>query len=250
MHVSIKTAFLFCAGLLLSCACRSESRLQTPEKPTRRAVIVIGFVGGFVRHDDMVHSGVQLAAHLREAYPTGVHAEVYENRRREAAYRKILNLLDTNQDGVLSAEEKQNALIIIYGMSWGGAETVALATELGREGIPVLLTVQVDSITKIRQNDKVIPPNVGEAANFYQPNGLLHGQAEIRAADEKRTRILGNFRFEYKSKSIRCDKYPWYDRAFAKYHTEIECDPAVWNQIEALIRSKLPAIGARTARDN
>lgn len=250
MHLFSKAAFLVCAGLLLSCACRSESHLQRPEKPTRGPAIVIGFVGGFVRHDDMVHSGVQLAAHLRQAYPMGVHVEVYENRRREKAYQKILNLLDTNQDGVLSAEEKQNARIIIYGMSWGGAETVALARELGREGIPVLLTVQVDSITKIRQNDKIIPPNVGEAANFYQPNGLLHGQAEIRAADAMRTRILGNFRFEYKAKSIRCDKYPWYDRAFAKYHTEIECDPVVWNQIEALIRSKLPAISAGTARDH
>ena len=250
MHVFSKTAYLVCAGLLLSSACRSESQLQRPERPTRAPAIVIGFVGGFVRHDDMVHSGVQLAAHLRQAYPIGVHVEVYENRHREKAHQQILNLLDTNQDGVLSAEEKQNARIIIYGMSWGGAETVALARELEREGIPVLLTVQVDSITKIRQNDKIIPPNVGEAANFYQPNGLFHGQAGIRAADAMRTRILGNFRFEYKAKSIRCDKYPWYDRAFAKYHTEIECDPVVWNQIEALIRSKLPAVRAGTAREN
>lgn len=250
MRGFIKTAFLLCAGLPLSCVCRLESRLQRLEKPTRGPAIVIGFVGGFVRHDDMVHGAVQLAAHLREAYPMGVCVEVYENRRRAKAYKKILNLLDTNQDGVLSAEEKQNARIIIYGRSWGGAETVALARELGSEGIRVLLTVQVDSITKIRQNDKIIPPNVGEAANFYQPNGLLHGQAEIRAADETRTRILGNFRFEYKSKSVRCDKYPWYDRVFAKYHTEIECDPVVWNQIEALIRSKLPAISGGTARDH
>ena len=250
MCVFSQTAFLVCAGLLLSSACRAEGQLQRLEKPTSGPAIVIGFVGGFVRHDDVVHSPVQLAAHLRAAYPMGVHVEVYENRRREEAHKKILNLLDTNQDGVLSEEEKQKARIIIYGMSWGGAETVALARELGRDGIPVLLTVQVDSITKIRQTDKIIPPNVGEAANFYQPNGLLHGQAEIRAADETRTRILGNFRFEYKSKSIRCDRYPWYDRAFAKYHTEIECDPVVWNQIEALIRSKLPAVNSATARDH
>jgi len=100
--------------------------------------------------------------------------------------------------------------------------------------------VQVDSVAKIRENDEVIPANVGEAVNFYQTDGLLHGQSRIRAADEKRTRILGNFRFEYKSKDIRCEKYPWYDKVFAKYHTEIECDPAVWSQVESLIRSKLP----------
>ncbi len=187
----------------------------------------------------MVHSGVQLAAHLREAYPSGVYVEVFENRRREIAHRKILSILGADHDGKLSDEEKENARIIIYGMSWGGSETVTLARELEKENIPVLLTVQVDSVAKVRQNDGIIPANVREAVNFYQPNGFLHGRPEIRAADGTRTRILGHFRFDYKSKSIRCDKYPWYDRFFAKYHTEIECDPAVWNQVESLIRSKL-----------
>jgi hypothetical protein len=216
-----------------------EEKAAKPESDAKSPVIVVGFVGGFVRHDNMVHSGVQLAAHLREAYPSGVHVEVFENRRREKAHREILSFLDTDHDGTLSAEEKQKARIIIYGISWGGSETVELAKELEKENIPVLLTIQVDSIAKTRENDEVIPANVGEAANFYQPNGLFHGQPKIRAADAKRTRILGNFRFDYKSKSIRCDKYPWYDRIFFKYHTEIECDPAVWNQVEFLIRSKL-----------
>ncbi len=103
----------------------------------------------------------------------------------------------------------------------------------------MLLTIQVDSVAKIRQNDSLIPANVHEAVNFYQQNGVLHGRPEIHAADGTRTKILGNVRFDYKSKSIPCDKYPWYDRVFAKYHTEIECDPAVWNQVESLIRSKL-----------
>lgn len=214
---------------------------------TKPSTIVIGFVGGFVRHDDLVHSGVQLAARLRKDYPTGVHVEVFENRRREDAHKEILTLLDSNHDATLSIKEKQDARIIIYGMSWGGSETVTLARELEREGIPVLLTIQVDSVAKIRQNDAVIPGNVSEAANFYQPNGALHGQPKIQAADEKRTKILGNFRFEYKSKPIRCDKYPWYDRVFAKSHTEIECDPVVWNQVENLIRSKLPPVKPRSS---
>jgi hypothetical protein len=212
------------------------------ENSAQPPVIVVGFVGGFVAHDNMVHSGVQLAAHLRSAHPSGVFVEVFENRSREKAHRKILNILDTDHDGTLSAEEKQKARIIIYGMSWGGSETVLLAKELDAEHIPVLLTVQVDSIAKIRQNDEVVPANVGEAVNFYQSDGLLRGRSKIRAADETRTRILGNFRFDYKSKNIRCDKYPWYDKVFAKYHTEIECDPAVWNQVESLIGSKLPPV--------
>ncbi len=150
-----------------------------------------------------------------------------------------MSLLDATHDGKPSDEEKQDARIILYGVSWGGSETVALARELEKEKIPVLLTIQVDSVAKIRQNDSLIPANVREAVNFYQQNGVLHGRPEIHAANGTRTKILGNVRFDYKSKSIPCDKYPWYDRVFAKYHTEIECDPAVWNQVESLIGSKL-----------
>lgn len=208
-------------------------------------VIVVGFVGGFVRHDNAVHSPVQLASRIRDGYPSGVHVEVFENRRREQAYQEILKLLDADHDGKLSEEEKRAAQIIIYGMSWGGSETVALARELGTQKIPVLLTIQVDSVAKMGQDDAVIPANVAEAANFYQAEGFLHGESGIRAADAKSTRILGNFRFSYGDKTLKCENYPWYDRVFMKYHTEIECDPAVWKQVESLIRSKLPPAGTQ-----
>src|SRR5208282_659565 len=138
-----------------------------------------------------------------------------------------------------STEEKRNARIILYGHSWGASEVVTLARQLEKEGIPVLLTVQVDSVSKRGQNDQVIPDNVAEAANFYQLNGLLHGQAQIRAADPARTHIIGNFRFDYKENPLHCKAYPWYDRVFMKAHTQIECDPKVWTQVENLIQSRI-----------
>jgi pimeloyl-ACP methyl ester carboxylesterase len=202
--------------------------------------IVIGFVGGFVRHDDLVHSEVQVAAHLSEDYSAGVYVKVFENYHGEKAHQEILRLLDTNHDGSLSADERRNARIILYGHSWGASEAIALARQLGKEDIPVLLTIQVDSVSKRGQNDIVIPANVAEAANFYQTKGLLHGRPEIRAADAARTRIIGNFRSEYKANSLSCAQYPWFDRLFVKHHTEIECDPAVWTQVEDLIRAQLP----------
>jgi hypothetical protein len=208
---------------------------------TMPPVIVIGFVGGFIKHDNLVHSEVQLAARLRKAYSMGVDVETFESYHGKKAREKVLSLLDTNHDGTLTSDEKQNGRIIIYGHSWGGSEAIALARELGKEGIPVLLTVQVDSISKIHQNDAVIPANVAQAANFYQPDGLLHGQSKIRAADPARTRIIGNFRFDYKASPYICSEYPWYDRMFVKSHTQIECDPNVWKQAESLIRSNLPA---------
>ncbi len=188
----------------------------------------------------MAHNAVQVAAHLRQDYASGVHVEVLENRRREKAHAEIVRLVDVDHDGTLSAEEKRNARIVLYGHSWGASEAVTLARELGREGIPVLLTVQVDSVAKRGENDKVIPANVAEAANFYQPNGFVHGQSRIRAADPAHTHIIGNFRFDYKTNPIHCKHYPWYDRFFVKSHTEIECDPKVWAQVESLIHSRLP----------
>ena len=229
-------SLLFASGTVGSTPPAAE-----PAQPKASPIIVIGFVGGFVKHDNAVHSEVQLATRLRRDYPSGVQVEVFENRRREKAHEEILRSLDIDKDGALSAEEKQQARIIIYGHSWGAYETVVLARELEKDGIPVLLTIQVDSISKSNQNDMMIPANVSQAANFYQPDGLLRGRPEIRPADTAHTQIIGNFRFDYKVLPVSCPFYPWFDRLFMKSHVEIECDPRVWKQIESLIRAKLPA---------
>src|SRR6266852_2107938 len=90
------------------------------------SVVVIGFVGGFVRHDDRVHSEVQFAEHLRKDFPSGVTVEMFENHRGKEAHQRVLELLDTDGDGELSRAEKESARIIIYGHSWGASETVNL----------------------------------------------------------------------------------------------------------------------------
>ena len=112
----------------------------------------------------------------------------------------------------------------------------------------MLLTIQVDSVSKIGQNDEVIPANVEEAVNFYQSSGIVHGRSQIRAAGPDRTQIVGNFRFDYKAHPIRCEGYPWFDRLLVRTHTEIECDPKVWNQVESLIYSKLSPQASTTAK--
>lgn len=213
--------------------------------PANPPVIVIGFVGGVVQHDDPIRSEVKLAGHLRTEYPGGVYVATFENRHREQALHAILTQLGADRSGLLSENEKRQARIILYGHSWGGSEMVQLARELDKRGIPVLLTVQVDSVRRFGVDDSVIPPNVTRAANFYQPNGMIHGRAEIRAADPAKTQILGNFRFDYKEHPIHCSEYPWHEKTFAKTHTEIECDPAVWSRVEALIRQQISPVITR-----
>jgi hypothetical protein len=168
--------------------------------------------------------------------------QVYENHHAEKAHAEILRLLDADHDGNLSAEEKQKARIIIYGHSWGASETVNLARALQSDGIPVLLTIQVDSVAKRGEDDSLIPPNVAQAANFYQSDGyIIHGRSQIRAADPSHTQIVENVRFDYAANPVRCEGYPWFARAFEGPHIEIECDPNVLNRVESLIRSKLPS---------
>jgi hypothetical protein len=202
-------------------------------------VIVIGFVGGFVKHDDEKHAEVQFAARLRDRYAAAVDVRVFGNHSGQEAVRHVLRLLDTNRDGVLTALEKEDARIIIFGHSWGGTETVLLARALQRQHIPVLLTIQVDSISKPGQGDISIPANVAHAVNFYQSKGLLHGHSEILAMDPERTNILGNFHMTYEDHPINCDQFPWFARTFTKPHIEIENDPRVWAEAASLIDAEL-----------
>jgi hypothetical protein len=201
--------------------------------------ILIGFSGGFVRHDDLHHGPVQLAARLKREFSQGTYVQVFENRHRKQAYKTILRLLDRNHDGRLSDDEKTRAHLILFGHSWGASAAVLLARELDRLGIPVLLTVQVDSVAKFWQHDGVIPDNVAAAVNFYQPHGLIHGRSEIRAANDSKTQILGNYRFDYRETPVRCQGASWFQRTFIPSHMQSQCDPRLWNQVENLVRERV-----------
>jgi hypothetical protein len=201
----------------------------------REPLIVIGFMGGRVRAGNLVHKEALLVRNLDRQYPNTVHAMTFANHDEQDALRFVLRMLDSGKDGYLSEGEKSAARIVIFGHSWGASETVNFAKELDRRGIPVLLTIQVDSVEKSGEDDGSIPPNVREAINFYQAEGRLHGRSSIQAIDPKRTTILGSYESSYKANPVSCAGYSWYARAFMKPHIEIENDGAVWDRIEALI---------------
>lgn len=228
-------ALLF--AVLSFVCCRAAASAQAV--PPIPAVIVVGFVGGFVHQNDTIHKEVQMADHLRTENAAGMHVNIFANREGRQAYQSILQSLDSDENGILSDQEKNLARIVLYGHSWGASEAITLARALGQNGIPVLLTIQVDSVKKFGENDRLIPANVAQAVNFFQLNGFLHGRRLIQASDRLRTQILGNFQFDYKNQPVNCDGYPWYAQLFMKPHIEIESDPRVWNQVESLIRSKI-----------
>ena len=203
-------------------------------------LLVIGFMGGNVSGGNLVHREALVARDLQQLYPLDIHATVFANSDWKSALQTVLHHLDANGAGLPSEQEKQAARIVIYGHSWGASEAVTLAGRLEKLGIPVLLTIQIDSVEKLNENDGSIPPNVREAVNFYQSEGLLHGRISITAMDPKQTTILGNYKMSYREHPIACDGFPWFARAFMKPHIEIENDPAVWERIVALIRTQMP----------
>ena len=218
----------------------AEGRGMT-SAPSPPSYILVGFVGGFVSHTNAHHGPVQVAQRLQRDFPKDAHVEVFENRRRKMALKTILHLLDTNRDGVLSEQEKDAAHIMLFGQSWGASAVVVLARDLNRLGIPVMLTVQVDSVRKLWQNDEIIPENVAAAVNFYQPHGIIHGRSQIKAADDSKTRILGNYRFDYQQAPVDCEGYTWFDRYITPGHMQSECDPHIWSQVEHLMLERVHA---------
>jgi pimeloyl-ACP methyl ester carboxylesterase len=195
---------------------------------------VIGFLGGWERWDNPKRSVRKLALRLREKRLPGFFVETAGNHSRKTVRQFLHQALDANRDGKLQPEEAAAARIVLYGQSFGGAATVKLARELARWNVPVLLTVQVDSVGR---DDHLIPPNVKRAMNFYQRDpGPLRGEDEIRAADPSRTGILGNQRFTYLfRRDIDLSDYPRLARAAPIAHWRMDNDPVVWGLVEALI---------------
>lgn len=221
-------------GLLLaeSLFAQKLSDLRVPAPVPEGEVLVIGFLGGVERWDDQ-HRGVrQLMLRLRES--PGLHAESVANRRARVADKLILRAFDRNRDGKLDAAERSSAKLILVGQSLGGGATVRLAKRLKKQGLPVLLTVQVDSFGL---RDGVIPENVRAAANFYQHELLtIQGQREIRAADPAKTRVLGNFQMRYPVWLPYPQPESWARRWLGGAHARMEADPFLWAQVEMLVR--------------
>jgi hypothetical protein len=202
--------------------------------------LVLGFMGGRESWDNEKRGVRKLALRLRAKGLTGVHVETVENKRRRVALELIRNAFDRDRDGRLDERERASARLIVYGQSFGGAAVVKLARQLNEMGVPVLLTVQVDSVGR---GDKVIPSNVRRAANLFQRDGLIiKGEREIRAEDPTKTTIVGNFKFDYEGKEVDLSEVSWLKRLFQAAHTKMDHDPEVWALVERLV---LEAVSAR-----
>ena len=202
-------------------------------------LLVVGFMGGRESWDNQQRGVRKLALKLRSMNLPGVHIETIENKNRRLAMQLIRNAFDHDSNGWLDERERALARIILYGQSFGGAAVMKLARQLKRVGVPVLLTVQVDSIGR---GDKVIPSNVAFSANLFQRDGLIKGEREIRPENPKKTTIIGNFKFDYSGKKIDLSEVSWLKRLFQAAHTKMDHDPEVWAVVEICILNVMAAL--------
>jgi hypothetical protein len=194
----------------------------------------LGFLGAFEKWDDDRRS-VRILAHDLEK-TRGWNVETFSHRNRGTALKFVMQALDRNRDGRLDERERTSTPIVLYGQSMGGGAVSKLAHELERLGIPVLLSIQVDSFGK---GDGWVSPNVRFAANFYQRELFtVRGETKIQAEDLTRTTILMNERRDYGFFTPAPDR-----NLIRGYlgggHMKMEGDPAVWQDVESLIRKAL-----------
>jgi len=216
-----------------------------PEPLPPRHLVIIGLLGAWERADDPRRGVRKLALALRAQAEEGVYLETASNHDRRAVRRALVRALDTNGDHRLSAKEAARANLVLYGQSFGGAAAVKLSRDLARLGVPVRLTIQIDSIGT---SDSVIPANVRRAANLYQRDpGPLRGQPLIRPADPARTKILENTRYSYLFKTVDLADYPWVARRLPIAHWKMDCDPEVWGHVRQLIEAEIAAWRAEPA---
>ena len=108
--------------------------------------LVIGSLGGWEKWNEPKRGVRKFALRLREKNLPGVHVDTVENRRRGIALELVKKAFDRDGDSQLSAEEAGSARLILFGQSFGGAAVNKLSKELKPLGVPVLLSVQIDSV--------------------------------------------------------------------------------------------------------
>ena len=235
---------LWAAVALLAVSCNGcfwrgqrYRHFTTPTPLKKSEILILGFMGGREPWNNDERSVRKLALKLRSMNPPEIHVETVENKKRSLAIELITKAFDGNRDGELDDSERASIRLILYGQSFGGAAVVKLARQLKKIGVPVLLTVQVDSIGR---DDAMIPSNVVRAANLFQRNGwFIRGEPEIRAEDPARTTIVGNFKFDYRQKRIDISKVSWMKKSSRIAHTRMEYDPDVWQKVEELIMDEI-----------
>lgn len=153
-------------------------------------ILYVGFVGGLEPPNNK-HSGV---VQIRQLLQSNAYPDVCAKSFSPYAWNEGRAWLFQHfpaHHGPLTADEvRHSPKVILVGHSMGGWAIVSLARELRSHGIPVELTVQVDSVGIA---DYTVPRNVKSAAIFHTNDVLVFMTTKhLRAEDPAHTKIIAN----------------------------------------------------------
>lgn len=82
-------------------------------------------------------------------------------------------------------KHKRHRPIILVGHSLGANEQIKVARNLNKAGIPVDLLITVDAVSQ-----RIVPPNVKHALNFYKPGFVpMFSGLQLKAVNPEQTHI-------------------------------------------------------------
>ncbi len=162
------------------------------QKTPNCRIIYLGFVGALETSGNK-HSGV---VQIRDILQTKEYSDVCAKSFSPYSWtdgRDWLLHYFPSHDGPLTPEELQQApKVILVGHSMGGWAMLSVARDLRSREIPVVLTIQVDSVGL---TDHTIPRNVKSAAIFHANDVLVFMTTKtVKREDPNYTKMVADIR--------------------------------------------------------
>jgi hypothetical protein len=153
-------------------------------------ILYAGFVGAMETASHKNSGVVQLRDILRGPGYSDVCAESFMPVAWKSCRDWILSRFPSHPGPLTEAESAESPRIILVGHSTGGWAMLKVARELRDKGIPVELTVQLDSVGF---TDRTVPRNVKSSAVFHAWDMLMFLTTKnIRFEDPLHTKLIAN----------------------------------------------------------
>lgn len=155
-------------------------------------ILYAGFVGAMETSNHKASGVVEIRDVLRGPDYPDVCAKSFTPVSTEACLSWILGQFPSHGGTFTEEEIEQAPRIILVGHSMGGWAILGVARDLRERGVPVELTVQVDSVGI---TDYTVPSNVKESAIFHARDLLMFMTTKnLRMEDPQKTKLVANVR--------------------------------------------------------
>ncbi|HKM89766.1 MAG TPA: hypothetical protein VJX29_04050 [Candidatus Acidoferrales bacterium] len=221
-------------------AAQHRTEFTTPTPVTSGSTLILGFLGGGKRSGDENRPAIQLAERLRALEIPAVYIETTGHDRYTQALKLIEAATRRDAKGRCPVQGCSKVQLLLYGRGEGGATVLRLARELKILGLPVALTVQVDTAGR---SDGVIPSNVARAANLYDAGAATAGAMRIHAEDPAKTQILANLLFSDDAKWVDLPEGVSPGPPRRARSAQFDSDPQIWNRVEDYILDEMRRAG-------